>query len=296
MTRHDRATTLPAVRRGGALRRLLVLSACVVVWFLALVFLGAGISPGLGEPTEREWGLRILLVAAGLAVAAVPVLAFLVPAQRRVRHQVEVLLAGHRTHLVLPPYDTWGGPERIFQRLQLTSYTVIATPLLLLLGSAVTFGFVLFEPVGALVFLGLAGIPFLFLLATWRLPARLRDSVGQGLASGQVVSLKVVRRVDRRTPLGDSFMTWFDAVLEDGQHLLLRTPTHHSWAADARGVADAEDLVLVIGKDGHQGLLLSPSRPADAVWLLGPVPLTRAPQRVLQDFEAAPAPTAYPAR
>lgn len=289
MTQDDSAATLPALRRGGSLRRFLVMTASVVTWFVAIVLLGSGISPGLGEPAEPEWRLRVVLLIAGLAVVAVPLLVFLVPAQRRVKRQVEVLLSGPRVHLALPAYDTWGGPERIFQRLQLTSYTVLAPPLLLLVGSAGTFGFFLGEPVGALVFLGLAAIPFAFLLATWRLPQRLRDSVGEGLASGQVVALRVVRRLDQKTLLTNSFMTWFDAVLPDGQHVVLRTPVHNTWAADARGVVDADDLVLVIGTDGHQGLLLSPSRPDDAVWLLGPVPLTRVPARVLNDLAQPPA-------
>ncbi|MCU1595509.1 MAG: hypothetical protein JWO12_2901 [Frankiales bacterium] len=284
MTQGVCAARLPAVRRGGPLRRFLVLATSVGIWFIALVFLGSGISPGLGEPTEREWGLRILLLAAGLAVSAVPLLVFLLPAQARARHQVEALLAGHRASLTLPAYDAWGGPEHIFQLLQLTSYTVLAPPLLLLLGSAATFGAFLGEPVGAAVFVGLAAIPFFFLVATWRLPQRLRSSVGEGLASGQVVPVKVVSRLDQKTLLSSAFMTWFDAELSDGQHLVLRTPVHHPWATDARGVVEADDLVLVIGKDGHQGLLLSPSRPEDAVWLLGPVPLTRAPSRVLRDL------------
>jgi hypothetical protein len=277
------ATNLPAVRRGGSLRRFWVLLVSVATWFGALLLLGTGISPGLGEPTETEWGLRVLLVAAGLAVATLPVLVFALPARRRARSFVAAVTAGRPEVPALPAFETWAGPQPMFQRLQLTSYTVLAPPLLLLAGSAV-YGFVLAEPVAGVVFTVLALIPWGFAVVTWRLPRRVRANVAAGLALGQVVPVRVERRIDQRKTVGDSFHSWFDAVLPDGQHLTLRTPVHHVWAADARGVVDAADLVLVMGEDGHQGLLLSPCRPQDPVWLLGPVPLTRVPRRVHQDF------------
>ncbi len=283
VTQAPSATTLPAVRQGGSLRRCWVLLASIATWFGALLLLGTGISPGLGEPTETEWGRRLLLVAAGVGVATLPVVVFALPAHRRARRCVAAVMAGRPAVPEVPAFETWAGPAPMFQRLQLTSYTVLAPPLLLLVGSAV-YGFVLAEPVAGVVFAVLALIPLGFAVITWRLPLRLRANVAAGLALGQVTPVRVERRIDQRKTVGNSFHTWFDAVLPDGQHLTLRTPVHHVWAADARGVVDADDLVLVIGRDGHQGLLLSAGRPEDPVWLLGPVPLTRVPRRVQQDF------------
>ena len=285
MTQAVPVTTLPAMRPGGSGRRFLLLLASTVVWLTALVFLGSGISPGLGEPTENDWVLRVLLIAAGIAISVLPVLVLTLPAQRRAAQLVEAVLrvSAAQPTPQLPPFTSWGGPERIFQRLRLTCYTLLAPPLLLLAGSSVV-SFFLGEPVAGAVFAGLTLIPLLFLAATWTIPQRLRQGLRQGLAGGQVVALRVERRIDDKALLNGSYRSWFDAVLPGGQHVILRTPLHYPWAAEARGVVDAHDLVLVMGSGGHQGLLLSPARPEDAVWLLGPVPLTRAPRRVLEDF------------
>ena len=292
MTLATATTTLPETGRGGPARRCLVLGSSIASWSVALVFLGSGIAPGLGEPTEHDELLRLLLIGAGLAIAVVPFVLFWLPATRRMHVLVQAVLAavlagGGDPTLPLPPQDRWQGPERIFARVQLTSVTVIAPPLLLLVASAVAFGVFLGEPLAATVLAALALVPALFLVATWRLPSRLRENVRQGLLLGQAVPVRVEQRLERPARFGSSCDAWFDVVLPDAQHLTVRTPRHHAGAGPARGVLDAAGLIMVMGKGGHQGVLLPPSAPENAVWLLGPVPLTRVPRSIAAAFAAA---------
>jgi hypothetical protein len=267
-------------------RRFVLLGVSVLTWAAALFCFGTGTSPGLGEPTETQTSIRVAFVVLGALLVVLPVLVLALPADRRVRRLLAAVLvvAGAHPRPELPPFESWSGPERMFRRLQWSCYSYIAIPLLLLIGSAVAFGFFLSEPVAGLVFAGLALIPLLFAVATLTIPRRLRSGVRAGLEAGQVVALKVNSRIDRKMVLNDASMSWFDCILPDGQHVTVRTPLHFAWAADARGVVDAPDLVLVMGKSGHQGLLLVPGRPEDAVWLLGPVPLVRVPRSVQRAF------------
>jgi hypothetical protein len=265
-----------------------LLGASVLTWTASLFCFGTATSPGLGEPTETQTSVRAALLVLGVFLVLLPLLVLALPADRRVRRLVGVVLAvaADRPRPELPPFETWNGPDRMFRRLQWSCYSYVAIPLLMLFGSAVAFGFVLGEPVAGLVFAGLGLIPLFFAVATFTLPRRLRDGVRAGLEAGQVVALRIESRLDRKMIFNDAFMSWFDGVLPDGQHITVRTPLHFAWAADARGVIDAPDLVLVIGKGGHQGLLLAAGRPEDAVWLLGPVPLVRVPRSVQRAFAA----------
>lgn len=277
---------VPAPRSGGPVRRFVLLGVSTVTWAAALFCFGTATSPGLGEPTETQTSVRASLLVLGVVLIVLPLLVLALPASRRVGRLVAAVLAVAAEHAPpeLPPFETWSGPERMFRRLQWSCYTYVAIPLLLLVGSAVAFGFVLGEPVAGGVFAGLALIPLFFAVATFTLPGRLEDGVRAGLEAGQVVALNVVSRLDRKMMFNDATMSWFDGVLPDGQHVTVRTPLHFAWAADARGVVDAPDLVLVMGRGGHQGVLVVPGRPEDAVWLLGPVPLTRVPRSVQRAF------------
>lgn len=283
--------TVPAPRPGGAVRRFVLLTLRVVSWAASLVFLSAAISPSIDQPTGAA--PRLALVALSAVLLALPVVVLVLASRRRVERFLAAVLsvtAGQPTRQ-LPPYDAWGGPRPMFRRLMVSSYSYTAIPLLLLAGSAVTFGMFLAEPGAGGAFAGLAVVPMSFVLVTYSLPTRLTDGVRAGLEAGQVVPVRIDTRVDQKVLLGDAFMSWFDAILPDGQHVVLRTPVHDSWAADARGVVESPDLLLVVGRDGHQGLLLLPSRPADAVWLLGPVPQTRVPRSVLKAFDLPPTAT-----
>ncbi|MCW2598806.1 MAG: hypothetical protein JWM02_635 [Frankiales bacterium] len=261
-------------------------TTAVVIWGCALFSFGTGISPGLGEPTETQTSVRAGFLVLGVLLVALPLLLIALPATRRVRRLLDAVLAVAAEHPTpeVPPFETWAGPERMFRRLQLSCYTYVAIPLLLLLGSAIAFGFFLGEPVAAVVSAILALIPLFFAVVTSTVPGRLRQGVRAGLEAGQLLALRVDSRVDQKLLLTDAYMSWFDGILPDGQHVTLRTPTHFAWVGDARHVVDDPDLVLVMGTGGHQGLLLAPRRPEDAVWLLGPVPLVRVPRAVLRAF------------
>ena len=278
--------TVPAARPGGAVRRFALVGTSVVAWVAALFCFGTVGSPGVGEPKETGWRAVALLLA-GVALVALPLLLITLPALRRVRRLFDVVLAvaAGYPRPELPPFETWAGPERMFRRLQWSAYSYVAIPLLLLVGFSVA-GFVLAEPVAGVVFLVLSLIPLLFAVVAVTLPRLLRAGVRAGLEAGQVVALRVAGRVDKKRLLNDACLSWFDGVLPDGQHVTVRTPLHYAWAGDARGVVDAPDLVLVLGRGGYQGLLLSPGRPEDAVWLLGPVPLVRVPRSVQKAFAA----------
>lgn len=278
--------TLPAPRHGGMGRRFVLVVLSISIWAGSLAFIGTGISPGVGEPTETDWRSQAFLLVVGALLLALPLLVITLPAQKRVRRLLEAVLAVAAEHPrpELPPFETWAAPNRMFQRLRVTCFTCTSIPLLLLMGSAIAFGLFLEEPVAGVVFAVLGLIPLFFAVVTFTLPSRLRDGVRAGLAAGQVVALRVNSRVDQNLVLNAAYMSWFDGILPDGQHITLRTPRHFAYAADARGVIDSSDLVLVMGKGGHQGLVLAPSRPEDAVWLLGPVPLVRVPRSVQKAF------------
>lgn len=288
MTSALTATTLPRLRAGGSLRRFVLGALSVLTWAAALFFLAGALSPGLGEPNETDAVVRAAFVGLFLVLTALPVLLSL-PTRRQVRRWVDAVLAAAEgaPRPVLPPFEQWAGPERVFRRLRVVSGTWVAIPLLLLVGSAVAFGLFLGEPVAGVVFAGLALVPGFFGWVTLTLPARLRRGVQDGLELGQVVPVTRAGQVDWKLVLNDSFLTWFALTLPDGQQLVVRTPLHFSWDAEARGVLDTPDLVLVIGRGGHQGLLLAPSRPQDAVWLLGPVPLVRVPRGIQRALASA---------
>ncbi len=279
-------TALPPVRSGGGLRLVALTVASLTVWSLSLLLLGTSVSPDFAQSGGDAWDVRVASGLLGLLLAALPALVVAVPAHRRARRMVAAVLAGTAgaPRPTLPPFATWGGPEKMFRRLRWTAYTWVSLPLVLLEGAAVTFGLFLGEPGAGLAFAILGLIPLFFLVATLRLPHRLRTCVGEGLADGQVLALRVDSRVDQKLVLNNAFQSWFDAVLPDGQRLVLRTPRHFTWCSDARGVVESPDLVMVIGKDGHQGVLLVPGRPEDAVWLLGPVPQVRVPASVRRAF------------
>lgn len=280
------STALPPVRSGGGLRLVALTVASLIVWSLALVFLGTSVSPDLAQSSGHAWSIKVALGLLGLLMAALPGLVVGVPAQRRARRMVAAVLASSQGAPcpALPPVRTWGGPEQMFRRLRWTCYTWVSLPLVLLEGSAVAFGLFLGEPGAGLAFAVLGLIPLFFLVVSITLPRRLRTCVEEGLAAGQVLALRIDSRIDQKLVLNDAFQSWFDAVLPDGQRLVLRTPRHFAWCSDARGVVESPDLVMVIGKDGHQGVLLVPGRPDDAVWLLGPVPQIRVPASVQRAF------------
>lgn len=284
-------TELPALATGGGLRRLVLSLVTVATWSFAGVLLGAGIAPGGDEPLSAS--ARVALVVAGLVVLALPVLLLYLPARRRSRRMVDAVLDAAAAHPPpeLPAFDTWAGPERMFRRLFVSSLSYLAIPLLLLVGWSVACAVFLDEGGAALVFAAMSLIPLLFLVVTVRMAHRMRSGVSAGLVAGQLVRVSVDSRIDQKMVINDAFQSWFDARLPDGQHVVVRTPLHFTWAAEARGVLDDPDLVLVIGRGGHQGVLLAPSRPEDAVWLLGPVPVVRAGrgvQRALSSPRATP--------
>lgn len=286
MTEVLAAHTVPAPRSGGGPRRFVLVIASLVVWAAGLVCFGAGLSPSPDQPSD--WTVSAALFGLSALLLALPIVAIMLPARRLVRRHVSVVLRVAADHPApqLPPFESWAGPARMFRRLMVSSYSYTALPLLLLVGSAIAFGLFLGEPGAGVVFAVLALIPLFFTVVTMTLPGRLSDGVRAGLEAGQVVAVRVDSRLDQKMVVGGAFMSWFDAILPDGQHVTLRTPTHFTWAADERGVVDSPELVMVMGRAGHQGLLLLPSRPEDAVWLLGPVPLVRVPRSVQKAFAA----------
>lgn len=276
-------TTLPAVRYGGSLRRGVLTTASVAVWGVAVLLLSAGFVPEL-DGDESELSIRITFLVLGVVVAALPVLALWLPHRRLVTRLVEAVLAVETARPGVPPVGTWTGPQRMFQRLRWTSYTFVLVPLLTLVVAALAYGMFLDEDAAAIVALVFCGVPLVFLVATASMSRRIIAGVQAGLDAGQVLPVGIRRRIDQPMRRHSAYQSWFEAHLPDGQQVLLRTPVRFTWAADARGVIDAPDLVMVIGRGGHQGALLVPSRPEDAVWLLGPVPQVRAPRDVLRAF------------
>jgi hypothetical protein len=280
-----RSTTLPAVRPGGSLRRALLTTASVVVWGTAVLLLSAGFVPEL-DGDESELSIRITFLVLGVAVAALPVLALWLPHRRLVTRLVAAVLAVEAPRPEVPPLSAWAGPQRMFQRLRWTSSTIVLVPLLTLVVAAVAYGMFLDEDAAAIVSLVFSAVPLGFLVVTGSTSRRIVAGTQAGLDAGQVVPVTVRRRIDQPKALTPAYQSWFEAHLPDGQQVLLRTPVRFTSAADARGVLDAPDLVLVIGRGGHQGALLVPGRPQDAIWLLGPVPQVRAPRDVLEAFAA----------
>ena len=285
MTSLVRTTTLPAPRAGGALRRFLLTGSSVAVWAVAVLLLSAGFVPEL-DGDESELSIRITFLVLGVVVAALPVLLLWLPHRRLVTRLVAAVLSVETPRPELPPVCEWAGPQRMFQRLRWTSYTVVLIPLLTLVVSAVSYGMFLDEDAAAIVSLVFCTVPLAFLAVTATTTRRIVAGVQAGLDAGQVVPVCVRRRIDQPRAINPAGQSWFEAILPDGQQALLRTPVHFTWTAEARGVLDAPDLVLVIGRGGHQGALLVPARPEDAVWLLGPVPQVRVPRDVLRAFAA----------
>jgi hypothetical protein len=279
-----RASTLPALRHGGTARRLVVSAGCLVVWTGSVLLLSAGFVPEL-DGDESQLSIRILFLVLGFLVAALPVLVVWLPERRQVQRALDAVLAVETPRPAVPPVRDWAGPARMFQRLRWTSCTVVLIPLLTLVVAAVCYGLFLDEDAAALVSLAFAVVPLAFLVVTATLPRRLVNGVQAGLDAGQVVPVRVPRRIDQPLVLTSANRSWFETRLPDGQQVLLRTPAHFSWASDPRGVVESPDLVLVIGLGGHQGALLLPSQPQNAVWLLGPVPQVRVPRDVLRAFE-----------
>jgi hypothetical protein len=279
-----RASTLPALRHGGTARRLALRVGCLVVWGTSIVLLSAGFVPEL-DGDESQLSIRILFLVLGFLVAALPLLLVWLPQRRQVLQAVDAVLAIETPRPAVPPVREWTGPQRMFQRLRWTSYTLVLIPLLTLVVSAACYGLFLDEDAAAIVSLVFSLVPLAFLVLTALLPRRLVSGVQAGLDAGQVVPVRVPRRIDQPRFLSSAYQSWFETWLADGQQLVLRTPVHFGWASEPRGIIESPDLVLVIGRGGHQGALLVPSQPQSAVWLLGPVPQVRVPRDVLRAFE-----------
>ena len=280
-----RPATLPAALTGSGVRRFVVSTASAALWVGALVCLGAGVDPGLGQSEGINLSIRVLLILSGIALAALPYVAFCWPDQRRAQRMVQAVLATVTDPPALPPFAEWGAPNAMFRKMRTVAFTTTVIPLVVLIGAAVTFAF-LAEPVAGVVLAALALVPAAFLWATLTLPSRLRLGVRAGLEAGQCVGIRIDSHITLRPSIDPSSLSWFDAVLPDGQHLVLRTPAHSSWRGTPRGVLDDPDLVLVIGSGAHQGLLIAPSRPAEVVWLRGPVPMARVPRLIQKGFAA----------
>jgi len=278
-----RTDALPDLRHGGSARRITLSLGSAVVWAVAAIMLATGLVPEI-DGTETELSIRATYLALGLLVASVPLVCVYLPQRRLVHRFVAAALAVPADRPAVPAVTAWQGPQRMFQRLRWTAYSAVSVPLLCLLISLVLYGIVLDDTAGFLVSLIFLVPPVGGLLATATTTRRQLASVSAGLAAGQVVPVTVDKRIDQKLVINDAFRSWFEARLPDGQRLLLRTPMHFTWATEARGVVDAPDLVLVIGRSGHQGALVAPSRPEDAIWLLGPVPQVRVPRSILKAF------------
>lgn len=283
MTGIVRTAALPDLRHGGTLRRIVVSAGSVLVWAVAAIMLATGLVPEI-DGTETELSIRATYLVLGVLVAAAPLVAVYLPQRRLVGRFVAAVLAVPVERPEVPPVTAWQGPQRMFQRLRWTAYSAVSVPLLCLLISLVLYGIVLDDTAGFLVSLIFLAPPVAGLAVTATTTRRQLASVAAGLAAGQVVPVTVARRIDQKLVINEAFRSWFEARLPDGQQLLLRTPLHFTWATEARGVVDAPDLVLVLGRGGHQGALLVPSRPEDAVWLLGPVPQVRVPRSIIRAF------------
>lgn len=273
---------VPAPAFGGALRRAVLLTGTALCWGTAWVLLDAALPPDEGE----QWPLRLALCLLAALLVLAPVALFAVPAARRVQRCADALLAVADAHPApeLPPYRLWAGPEPMFRRMVLTGGSCAALPLLLLLGGALAFGLFLGEPTAAVTFALLAVLPALALVLVIQFPRWSAGQLEDGLAAGQQLPVRVGRRIDEGRLIGQSIRTWFDAELPDGQRVVLRTPLRFGWAGDVRRLVGAPDLVLAVAGRGWGGVLLSPSDPAAAVWLLGPVPLARVPRWVTHSF------------
>jgi hypothetical protein len=273
---------LPDLRQGGTVRRLAIVLGCVVVWATAVLLLAAGFVPEL-DGDEGELSVRVTFLVLGVAVALLPVVLLWLPQRRLALQWVAALPAAAVPRV--PAVADWVSPARMFQRLRWTSYTVLLIPLLSLLTAAAAYGMYLDEDAAAAVSLVFCIVPLVFLVVTATTTQRIRSGVQAGLDAGQAFPVRVTQRLDRT--FSASVQSWFETQLPDGQRCFLRTPVRFAWAADARGVIDSPDLVLVVGRGGHQGALVVPSRPQDAVWLLGPVPAVRVPRGVLRAFAQA---------
>jgi hypothetical protein len=281
-----RPATLPAALTGGGGRRVVVSAASAAVWLGALFCLGAGVDPGLEQSGGLGVSIRVMLIVAGLALAALPYVVFARPDQRRAERLLQAVLATSEGTPVLPPFAQWATPHAMFRKLRTVAFTTTAVPLAVLVGAAVTFGLFLDEPVAGVVFAALALVPGAFFWATLSLPRRLSRGVRAGFEAGQCVGVRIDSHITLRPSIDPSSLSWFDAVLPDGQHVVLRTPAHSSWRGTPRGVLDDPALVLVLGRGAHQGLLIAPDRPAEAVWLRGPVPMSRVPRFIQEGFAA----------
>jgi hypothetical protein len=281
-----RHPTLPPAVTGSGVRRVVVLATSAAAWLGALLCLASGVDPGLEQPEGYDVSMRVLLIVAGTALAALPYVAFARPEQRRAERMMTAMTATADDRPALPPFAQWATPNAMFRKLRTVAFTITAIPLVVLVGAAVTFGLFLAEPVAGVVFAALALVPLAFFWATVTLPARLRRGVQAGFEAGQYVRIRIDSHITLRPAIAPSSLSWFDAVLPDGQHVVLRTPGHTSWRGTPRGVLDDPDLVLVMGRGAHQGLLIAPSRPAEAVWLRGPVPMARVPRSLQRGFDA----------
>lgn len=276
---------LPAVRHGGSTRRLVLAVGSALVWAVAAIMLATGLVPEI-DGTETELSIRVTYLVLGVLVAALPLVIVYLPQRRLARRFVGAVLTASPQRVELPPVTAWQGPQRMFQRMRWTAYSAVSVPLLCLLISSVLYGLVLDDDAALIVSLVFLVPPLAGLVVTATTSRRQLASVTAGLAAGQAVPVTVGRRVDQKLVINDAFRSWFEARLPDGQQVLLRTPLHFTWAGDARGVVDAPDLALVIGRGGHQGALVAASRPEDAVWLLGPVPQVRVPRSIVKAFAA----------
>jgi hypothetical protein len=177
----------------------------------------------------------------------------------------------------------------MLRRLVLSGYSFAAPPFLLCVAAALVFGIVLGEAAGGLTFALLALVPALVALGVSKIPRVFASDTDAGLSAGQVLSVRVRSRVDEKRRFGESYRSWLLLAGPGGQRILVRTPMHFAWAPDVRQAMHATSLDLVIGRRGLSGLLLIDGQPEHAIWLLGPVPLVRAPRWVLKELGGAPA-------
>src|SRR3954447_12406008 len=196
---------------------------CVLVWAVAVLLLSAGFVPEL-DGDESELSIRITFLVLGVLVAALPLLLVWLPQRRLVLRAVDAVVGVVAVGVprpVVPPVGEWAGPRRMFQRLRWTSYTFVLIPLLTLVVSAVAYGLFLDEDAAAIVSLVFCLVPLAFLVVTATLPGRLVRGVQAGADAGQVVPVRVPHRLDQALVLNAAYQSWFEALLPDGQRLLL---------------------------------------------------------------------------
>ena len=273
-------------RPGGVLRRCVLLTVTALSWVLALMVLDAVISPAVDAPTDVAHGVSLGLLAATLVAA--PVLALALPALRSARSARRALLESSVRDQVRA-LETLPAPGVMLRRLVLSGYSFAALPLLLCIAAALVFGIALGEPAAGLTFALLALVPALVALGASLIPRLFAGDTRAGLKEGQVLSVRVRSRVDEKRRFGESYRSWLHLAGPGGQRILVRTPMHFAWAPDVRQAMHASTLDLVIGQRGLSGLLLIDGQPEHAIWLLGPVPLVRAPRWVLKELIGAPA-------